>query len=76
MVIRKVWYKSTVGANPTFQELMEHITKNNAGRQSNKRVQVLNKLIMKNITDLMSTGEHSNALIGFGLEVSKVCRLS
>lgn len=71
-MFRKVWYKSNIGANPTFEELMKQTTKNNAGRQSNKRVVVLNKLIMKNITDLMATGENSDKLIGFGLEITKV----
>jgi len=51
---------------------MKQTTKNNAGRQSNKRVVVLNKLIMKNITDLMATGENSDKLVGFGLEITKV----
>lgn len=69
---RKVWYKTNVGANPTFEELMKQMTKNNAGRQSTKRVKVLNSLIMKNITDLMATGENSDKLIGYGLEISKV----
>jgi len=61
-----------VGANPTFEELMKQTTKNNARRQLNKRVVVLNKLIMKNITDLMTTGENADKLIGYGLEISKV----
>lgn len=51
---------------------MKQTTKNDAGRQATKRVKVLNKLLMKNITDLMSTGEHSDKLIGYGLEVTKV----
>jgi len=73
IIFRKVWYKSNVGANPTFEELMKQTTKNNnAGRQSNKRVIVLNKLIMKNITDLMATGENADKLVGFGLEITKV----
>lgn len=72
MVFRKVWYKPSVGANPTFEELMEQTTKTNAGRHMNKRVKILNKLIMKNITDLMATGEYSDKLVGCGLEISKV----
>lgn len=71
-IYRKVWYKPNVGANPTFEELMKQTTKNNAGRQSSKRVNVLNKLIMKNITDLMATGESCDKLVGYGLEISKV----
>lgn len=37
-----------------------------------KRIAVLNKLFMKNITDLMATGEYSNEFIGKGLEISRV----
>ncbi|KAL4119126.1 hypothetical protein QTP88_011978 [Uroleucon formosanum] len=70
---KKVWYKPNVGANPTFEELMKQTTKNNAGRQTSKRLAVLNKLLMKNITDLMATGENSDKLVGYGLEISKVC---
>ncbi|XP_025196426.1 putative ribosome-binding factor A, mitochondrial isoform X2 [Melanaphis sacchari] len=51
---------------------MKQTTKNNAGRQTSKRIAVLNKLLMKNITDLMATGENSDKLIGYGLEISKV----
>lgn len=70
---KKVWYKLNVTTNPTFEELMKQTTKNNAGRQTNKRVAILNKLLMKNLTDLMATGENSEKLIGYGLEISKVC---
>lgn len=72
IVFRKIWYKSNVGANPTFEELLKQTTKSNAGRQATKRVHVLNKLIMKNITDIMATGENSDYLIGYGLEITKV----
>lgn len=51
---------------------MKQTTKNNAGRQTSKRLVVLNKLLMKNITDLMATGENSDKLVGYGLEISKV----
>lgn len=68
---KKVWYKLNVTTNPTFEELMKQTTKNNAGRQTNKRVAILNKLLMKNLTDLMATGENSEKLIGYGLEISK-----
>ncbi|XP_060879871.1 putative ribosome-binding factor A, mitochondrial [Metopolophium dirhodum] len=70
---KKVWYKPNVGANLSFEELMKQTTKNNAGRQTSKRLAVLNKLLMKNITDLMATGENSDKLVGYGLEISKVC---
>ncbi|KAE9532705.1 hypothetical protein AGLY_009786 [Aphis glycines] len=71
---KKIWYKPNVTTNPTFEELMKQTTKNNAGRQTNKRVAVLNKLLMKNLTDLMATGENSEKLIGYGLEISKASK--
>jgi len=72
LLFRKVWYKPNVGANPTFEELIKQTTKNSAGRQTSKRLAVLNKLLMENITDLMATGENSDKLMGYGLEISKV----
>lgn len=37
-----------------------------------RRINVLNKLFMKNITDIMATGEVSEELLGQGIQVSKV----
>lgn len=51
---------------------MKQTTNKDAGRQAPKRVKVLNKLLMKYITDLMSTGEYSDKFIGYGLEITKV----
>lgn len=44
----------------------------NEGKNANRRVQVLNKLFMKNITDLMANGEVSDEILGKGIEVSRV----
>lgn len=40
------------------------------GKEANRRVTVLNKLFMKNVTDLMATGEYAEKLYGYGLQVS------
>jgi len=42
------------------------------GKESNRRVTVLNKLFMKNITDLMSTDKFSANIVGYGLQISTV----
>lgn len=42
------------------------------GKESNRRIAMLNKLFMQNITDLMATGDVSERLLGRGLEVSRV----
>jgi hypothetical protein len=39
------------------------------GKESNRRVTVLNKLFMKNITDLMATDAFSKGITGFGVQV-------
>lgn len=40
------------------------------GKESNRRISVLNKLFMKNITDLMATDNFSEGISGYGLQVS------
>ncbi|KAB0803880.1 hypothetical protein PPYR_00850 [Photinus pyralis] len=46
----------------------------NEGKKSSntRRVNVLNKLFMRYITDLMSTGECSSAFVGHGIEINNV----
>lgn len=39
---------------------------------NSKRTSILNKLFMRNITDLMSTGEYATQFYGYGLQVNKV----
>lgn len=41
----------------------------NQGKEANRRVTVLNKLFMKNVTDLMATDLFAEDLFGFGLQV-------
>lgn len=42
------------------------------GKQGLQRLAMLNKLFMKNITDLMSTGTVAMEIVGRGIEISKV----
>lgn len=39
---------------------------------NSKRVNVLNKLFMRHITDLMATGENARQFAGFGIEINRV----
>lgn len=39
------------------------------GRESNRRITVLNKLFMKNITDLMATDRFAKNISGLGIQV-------
>jgi ribosome-binding factor A len=42
------------------------------GKEANRRVTVLNKLFMKNVTDLMATGVFAEVLFGYGIQISTV----
>ena len=42
------------------------------GKESFRRVQVLNKLFMKHITDFMATGQLSEDILGYGIQVTQV----
>ena len=37
-----------------------------------KRVSVLNKTFMQNISAIMTSGNHSSKLLGLGIEITKV----
>lgn len=39
------------------------------GKESNRRITVLNKLFMKNITDLMATDSFAKSILGYGIQV-------
>lgn len=39
------------------------------GKESNRRITVLNKLFMKNITDMMATDSFSKNIAGYGIQV-------
>ncbi|XP_029719222.2 putative ribosome-binding factor A, mitochondrial [Aedes albopictus] len=42
------------------------------GKESTRRLTVLNKLFMEQITDLMATGEYSEEIVGYGIQISRV----
>lgn len=42
------------------------------GKEANRRITVLNKLFMKNVTDLMATGVFADVLFGYGIQISTV----
>lgn len=41
-------------------------------KHTNRRITVLNKLFMKNITELMATGAMAESITGLGIEISRV----
>lgn len=47
-------------------------TQHEPGKRSVRRAAMLNKMFMKQITDLMSTGTVSMNIVGRGIEISKV----
>lgn len=67
---KKSWYSNSDSPKlPTPVGLSKN---KGQGKEATRRVSVLNKLFMKNITDLMATGDVSEKLLGRGLEVSRV----
>lgn len=42
------------------------------GKEANRRITVLNKLFMKNVTDLMATGVFADVLFGYGIQISTI----
>lgn len=66
------WHPTYTEVNtlPSVKSLTKvvHQPRNQGGR----RIAVLNKLFMKNITDIMSTGSSSIDIVGRGIEISKV----
>ncbi|XP_011211974.2 uncharacterized protein LOC105232072 [Bactrocera dorsalis] len=79
---KKRWYPSNDvnTSNSTRQRNAEmfnsaHITKSTGsggGKNTTRRMVVLNKLFMKHITDLLATGEASESILGRGLQVTRV----
>lgn len=68
---KRRWYQD----GPSTPKLVTAASLSNPARQGKnapRRVHVLNKLFMKHITDLMSTGETADVLLGRGLQVSHV----
>ncbi|XP_011176746.2 uncharacterized protein LOC105208544 [Zeugodacus cucurbitae] len=79
---KKRWYPSNDAntSNSTRHHNAEmfnsaHITKSTGsggGKNTTRRMVVLNKLFMKHITDLLATGEASESILGRGLQVTRV----
>lgn len=66
---KRKWYadKNAVLATP-----LAIASSKGQGKESTRRINVLNKLFMEQITDLMATGEHSEELVGYGIQISRV----
>ncbi|XP_058059113.1 putative ribosome-binding factor A, mitochondrial [Anopheles bellator] len=71
-VKRKHYYDETSDRGPKLMSVSTVASTKRQGKESNRRVTVLNKLFMKNITDLMATGSFAGDLYGYGLQVSHV----
>ncbi|XP_034835218.1 putative ribosome-binding factor A, mitochondrial [Maniola hyperantus] len=70
---KKQWYPvQPIDTNsmPSVKSLTK--IKYEPGKRGIRRVAMLNKLFMKNITDIMSTGTVSMQVVGRGIEISKV----
>ncbi|KAL4714939.1 hypothetical protein ACJJTC_003090 [Scirpophaga incertulas] len=70
---KKQWYpKNSFDFDilPSVKSLAK--TKNEPGKRAGRRVAMLNKVFMKHITDLMSTGTVAMDILGRGIEISKV----
>lgn len=68
---KKGWYDS----EPSFNQFTSAQSISNpvgVKKHTNRRITVLNKLFMKNITDLMANGEMTEEILGRGVEVSRV----
>ncbi|XP_013137574.1 PREDICTED: putative ribosome-binding factor A, mitochondrial [Papilio polytes] len=71
--MKKQWYPSdTVDSNPMPSIKSLTKTYNEPGKRGIRRVAVLNKVFMKYITDIMSTGTVAINIVGKGIEISKV----
>ncbi|XP_022225207.1 uncharacterized protein LOC111075965 [Drosophila obscura] len=64
---RGIQQPSIVFQRSTFGKSFPHTTKLNT-----RRISVLNKLFMTNITDLLATGAAAQSIVGLGLHVTRV----
>ncbi|XP_063830732.1 putative ribosome-binding factor A, mitochondrial [Ostrinia nubilalis] len=70
---KKQWYpgiRFEENALPSVKSLTK--TTNEPGKRAVRRVAMLNKMFMKQITDIMSTGTVAMDIVGRGIEISKV----
>ncbi|XP_035900479.1 putative ribosome-binding factor A, mitochondrial [Anopheles stephensi] len=69
---KKRYYDETNDRGPKLMPTKSLASSNRQGKESNRRIAVLNKLFMKNITDLMATGSFASDLYGYGIQISRV----
>ncbi|XP_049877362.1 putative ribosome-binding factor A, mitochondrial [Pectinophora gossypiella] len=70
---KKQWYPTEMyGVEPLPSVKSLTKVKNTPGKQGVRRIAMLNKMFMKQITDLMSTGTVAMEVVGRGIEISKV----
>uniref|UniRef100_A0A182W073 Ribosome-binding factor A, mitochondrial n=1 Tax=Anopheles minimus TaxID=112268 RepID=A0A182W073_9DIPT len=69
---KKRYYDETNDRGPKLMPTKSIASSNRQGKESNRRIAVLNKLFMKNITDLMATGSFASDLYGYGIQISRV----
>uniref|UniRef100_A0AAG5CTV2 Ribosome-binding factor A n=1 Tax=Anopheles atroparvus TaxID=41427 RepID=A0AAG5CTV2_ANOAO len=69
---KKRYYDETHDRAPKLMPAASIASTNRQGKESSRRVAVLNKLFMKNITDLMATGSFASDLYGYGIQISRV----
>uniref|UniRef100_A0A182PAA0 Ribosome-binding factor A, mitochondrial n=1 Tax=Anopheles epiroticus TaxID=199890 RepID=A0A182PAA0_9DIPT len=69
---KKRYYDETNDSGPKLMPTKSLASTSRQGKESNRRVAVLNKLFMKNITDLMATGSFASDLYGYGIQISRV----
>lgn len=66
---KRKWYADN---NATLASPLAITNSKGQGKESTRRINVLNKLFMEQITDLMATGEYSEELVGYGIQISRV----
>lgn len=64
---RRFVYNETL---PKFESVNKLSSSKGQGKESIRRITVLNKLFMKNISDLMATDKFCQDILGYGLQVS------
>uniref|UniRef100_A0A182SL77 Ribosome-binding factor A, mitochondrial n=1 Tax=Anopheles maculatus TaxID=74869 RepID=A0A182SL77_9DIPT len=69
---KKRYYDETNDRGPKLMQAKSLANSNRQGKESNRRIAVLNKLFMQNITDLMATGSFASDLYGYGIQISRV----
>lgn len=67
---KKKWHQNSFDTTPVTKTLAK--TSHEPGKRATRRVAVLNKLFMKYTTDLLTTGNLSEDVVGRGIEISKV----